>query len=504
MLSFKMKKHCELKTYDYKTDPFVIVIFGGYGDLSKRKLIPSLYDLFKLKKTSDFEVIAYGRREYSVEDYRNIARESVLKYAGEEVDEKLLEEFISKLYFVQGNFGELEDYKRLEKNILELKTSENKQVVFYLASPPQAAESILANLKELELCKDEKVTKKIILEKPFGVNKATSIELNEKVHEVFSENEIYRIDHYLGKETVQNILFFRFGNSIFEPLWNRNYIDHVQITVAEDIGIENRGNFYEGAGVVRDIVQNHLLQLVGLVGMEAPTSFDADIIRGEKSKVFKSIVNISEEELEDNFVKGQYGPGIDEEKKAYRSEEGVSKESKQATFFSGKFFIDNWRWAGVPFYVRAGKRLKQKVTEVYIQFKTPPLKLFGDECNQISDNGLLISIQPEEKISLTLNMKYPGVENHPHPVNMDFNYSSLKNISNLTAYERLIIDCLKGDLTLFARQDEIEELWRIVDPINEYFDYYDTTKFPNYFSGTWGPEKANQLIEKDGRTWRLN
>ncbi len=498
----RMRKVCDIdfSRSIQRKSPFTLVIFGGRGDLSQRKLIPSLYHLYSLKRLhTDFNVISYGMPEVSSEEYRETVTSSIATYYKRE-ERRDLEDFTGRFHYISGEFYEGSRYRKILDLHRKL-SGEDVQLVYYLAIPPAFAETVIKNLGQ-DFFRESGYPQKVVMEKPFGVDRESAGRLNEVVLRVFREEEIYRIDHYLGKETVQNILFFRFGNSIFEPLWNRNFIDHVQITAAESIGIEYRGNFYEKAGVVRDIVQNHVMQLLSLVAMEPPADFHADMIRDEKLKIFKSIRSMDREYLAENLVKGQYGRGG--KMAAYREERDVEKDSNIPTFMAGKFFVDNWRWAGVPFYVRAGKRLREKVTEIYIQFKQPPLKLFGDECNEIVPNGLLISIQPEERISIRLNSKYPGSENYPHPVEMEFNYKQLGSYDNLDAYERLILDCLKGDLTLFARQDGIEAMWEVADPINKYFEEIDTTPLPNYESGSWGPESSQELLSRDGRCWRIN
>ena len=498
----RMKKVCEIDFSKniQKKSPFTLVIFGGSGDLSQRKLIPSLYHLYSLDQLDkESNVIAYGMPEMTSTEYRVLIEKALEKHYKRDVRGNM-GGFTNRFHYVAGGFHEGEKYRK----ILALHRSffqEETQIIYYLAIPPVFAETVIKNLGQDEF-RESSFSKKVIMEKPFGVDRRSAKELNSVVLKVFEEEEVYRIDHYLGKETVQNILFFRFGNSIFEPLWNRNFIDHIQITAAESIGIEHRGKFYEKAGVVRDIVQNHVMQLLALVSMEPPADFHADMIRDEKLKIFKSLRSMDNEYLKGNLVKGQYGKS--NEALGYREEKNVEGNSQVSTFMAGKFFVDNWRWAGVPFYIRAGKRLKEKLTEIYIQFKQPPLKLFGDECNEIVPNGLLISIQPEERISIRLNSKYPGSENYPHPVEMDFNYKQLGKYNNLDAYERLILDCLKGDLTLFARQDGIEAMWEVVDPINKYFEKVDTTSLPNYTSGSWGPESALNLLKRDGRCWRID
>ena len=502
-----MQNACDIEFEEYKTQPFTLVIFGGAGDLSQRKLLPAVYHLFATGEiVEDFSIIGYGMPEMSNNDYRELVDGALKKFEVNAYSEEKVREFKEKLFYVSGGLEEGERYGEIYKLYCDMSKNKSKyQVIFYLAIPPSFASGVIKNIGKLEFCSSGTV-KKIIMEKPFGIDLKSASKLNREVNEVFSENEIYRIDHYLGKETVQNILFFRFANSIFEPLWNRNYIDHVQVTVAESIGIEHRGAFYEKAGVVRDIIQNHMMQLIALVAMEPPVQFEADYIRDEKVKVFKTVKEMSFEYIRDNMVKGQYGPGKinGETVPGYQEEKAVSPESDTPTFIAGKFYLDNWRWSGVPFYIRSGKRMRKKLTEIYIHFKTPPLKLFGDECRDIEANGLILSIQPEEKISMTLNLKYPGTKNTPYPVEMQFDYRSVLGRTKLDAYERLVIDCLKGDLTLFARQDGVEAMWRVVDPINEFWEHKLHTTLPNYFSGSWGPQKAFDLIERDGRRWRFS
>ena len=501
-MNLEMKISCEPDSIEINIQPFILIIFGGGGDLSKKKLLPALYNLFKLNKlNNESHIISYGRKPRTQDEYKNLVRTYVDKNS---TGKKIIieEDFLDKFIYLRGDSEKLEGIDKINKYICNFKNINKYQIIFYLATPPNLAKNILNLIQRLDLC-DKPFKKKIIMEKPFGIDTESATKLNKNLNEIFEEDEIYRIDHYLGKETVQNILFFRFGNSIFEPLWNRSFIDHIQITVAENIGIESRGNFYEKAGVLKDIIQNHMMQLIALVAMEPPTNFNANSIRDEKVKIFKTISNMTDEYMSENFVLGQYKAGKINNKDviSYQDEKNVDKNSKTGTFFSGKFHIDNWRWAGVPFYVRAGKRLNQKLTEIVVTFKIPPLKLFGNACRDMLANELVFSIQPEETISLSINMKYPGVENYPHPVEMNFNYSKLKLVS-ITAYERLLIDCIKGDLTLFSRQDGIEEMWRILDPI---VNYFDKTNFNllDYPAGSWGPEKSKLLLEKDNRKWRV-
>jgi len=375
-----------------------------------------------------------------------------------------------------------------------------------MAVPPHFLPDIIERLSACDLCRGT-FHARMIVEKPFGRDRKSAVELNALIAAAFDEKQIYRIDHYLGKETVQNILFFRFSNSILEPLWNRRYIDHVQITVAESIGIENRARFYEEAGVIRDIVQNHMMQLLSLIAMDPPISFEADHIRDEKVKVYRTIRLMDESYIDRFTVRGQYGAGIIDGKEApsYRDENNISPDSWTPTFFAGKFFIDSWRWAGVPFYLRTGKRLKTRITEVSIHFRQPPLKLFSTTCEIKEPNILVLRVQPREEISLHIGVKYPGVGNQLYPVHMNFNYERdfPGDVHIPLPYERLLLDCMKGDQTLFSRQDGIEATWAVVDPIIRRWEEAPMTEFPNYACGTWGPERADALMSSDGRQWRI-
>jgi glucose-6-phosphate 1-dehydrogenase len=496
---------CDISLADFRAGPFAMLIFGGTGDLSRRKLLPTLYHLFQEEKIiTDFSIIGLGRREMSHEEYRNYIREALTQFMPEAFNDNSFKEFSGNLFYSPVNFDAATKHEDLCSRTSKLVSPRKKEnILYYLAVSPMVARGIIEKLAQLNMCKGE-YKAKIIIEKPFGTNRASAVQLNQFILKYFDERQIYRIDHYLGKDTVQNILFFRFGNSIFEPLWDRRYIDHIQITVAEDIGMEHRGVFYEQAGVVRDIVQNHIMQLMALVAMEPPVGVEADLIRDEKVKVFKTIRPMDEEYICQFAVRGQYASGEIGGKPvpAYREEENVSHLSNTPTFMATKFYIDNWRWAGVPFYIRTGKRLARRVTEIYIQFKPPPLRLLGRVCDIPSPNALIFSIQPQEEISLQLSVKYPGMENRPHMVNMEFNYEKTFNFKMHLAYERLIIDAIKGDLTLFARQDGVEAMWSVVDPIIASWESVPAEDFPNYAAGTWGPKSADELIQKDGRRWR--
>jgi len=502
--------YCEIAPEKFNIEPFTLVIFGGTGDLSRRKLLPTLFHLCHDQNLSeDFSIIGIGSTDRSDDDYRIFVKQSIEEYSEEIIHWPCWERFSSKLFYVSGRFDDNNTYKKLFNRLTELAKPDSrgiKEVIYYMAVPPQFLSDIISGLSLCNLCKGTFSTR-LVVEKPFGRDKKSASELNNLIAAAFDENQIYRIDHYLGKETVQNILFFRFANSIFEPLWNRRYIDHVQLTVAESIGIEHRAQFYEDAGVIRDIVQNHMMQLLSLVAMEPPIGFEADYIRDEKVKVYRTMRIMDRDYIDKFTVRGQYGAGeINEEKvPAYRNEENVASNSGTSTFFAGKFYIDNWRWAGVPFYLRSGKRLKKRITEISIHFKQPPLKLFSTVCEVKEPNFLVLGIQPHEKISLHLGVKHPGIGKQLYPVNMGFDYERDFDISVHfpLPYERLLIDCIKGDQTLFARQDGIEAMWAVVDPIIKRWEESPADDFPNYASGSWGPEKADELLMRDGRQWRI-
>jgi glucose-6-phosphate 1-dehydrogenase len=498
---------CDIPLEEFKANPFTMIIFGGGGDLSQRKLLPALFHLYADKKLpSEFSILGFGLPEMLDEGYRSFVKEGFDKFLGQPVDENVWLDFSRHLFYLSSDFEVDENYKLLCRRINEINvasSSARKDLIFYLAVPPQHTPLIVERLKEHSLCKEEFNTK-VVVEKPFGRDRDSAVKLNAAIGRVFNEKQIYRIDHYLGKDTVQNIMFFRFSNSIFEPLWNRRYIDHVQITVAEDIGIEHRGRFYESVGVVRDIVQNHIMQLLALVAMEPPVGFAADFIRDEKVKIFHTVRAMDNEYIDMFTVRGQYDKGRvgADNVYGYREEDSVSEHSNIPTFFAAKFYIDNWRWAGVPFYVRAGKRLFKRATEIAIEFKQPPLRLFGRTCDMLEPNLLVLSIQPQEEIVLRFGVKYPGGLNQIYSVNMEFNYEKAFNITRHPPYERLIIDCIKGDLTLFARQDGVEAMWTIVDPIVSRWESIPANNFPNYRAGSWGPKEADALMERDGRAWR--
>ncbi|MFO0753463.1 MAG: glucose-6-phosphate dehydrogenase [Thermodesulfovibrionales bacterium] len=496
---------CDIRADEFKLEPFVMVIFGGRGDLSRRKLLPALYHLFREKELVDFAVLGFGEPPADDGQYREMMKEALLTHDTEGYEEKKWEEFGRHLFFLSGVFEEEKNYRRLQEKIDSIgivAPGGAKNVIYYLAVPPQEAPVIVEKLKKFNLCR-ETYGAKIIVEKPFGHDLRSARELNRILNDAFDEDQIYRIDHYLGKDPVQNIIFFRFSNAIFEEIWNRRYIDNVQITVAEEIGIDNRGAFYESAGVVRDIVQNHVMQLFGLVAMEAPIAFKADFIREEKLKILRSVRPMSDEYIAEYTARGQYGPGRirGERVPAYREEEKVSPRSNIPTFFAGRFYVDNLRWAGVPFYIRTGKRMARRVTEICLQLKQLPLRLFGRTCDVAEPDVLILTIQPDEKIALRFGVKYPYSENQIYPVSMVFSYKEVFQTKIHPPYERLLMDCMKGDLTLFVREDAVEEMWAIVDPIISWWENTPPDDFPNYRAGEWGPPEAQRLLERDARRW---
>jgi glucose-6-phosphate 1-dehydrogenase len=502
----KYLQTCEIPANDFKIEPFTIVIFGGTGDLSRKKLLPALFHNFAEGEfPGAFSILGVGSSPYTDDQYRNLAREAFQTSDPSLFQEEKWGEFRSHLFYFSGDLKVEESYGRLCARLDEIAApaaGRRKDLVYYMALPPEMSPRVVKMLDQHGLCRGA-VNTKIIVEKPFGSDLSSARQLNRELTGSLDEKQIYRIDHYLGKETVQNIIYFRFSNGIFEQVWNHLYIDNVQITVAEDIGVENRARYYEKAGVIRDIVQNHILQIIGMVAMEPPVGFEADFIRDEKTKVFRSIHPVTGADIDRFTVVGQYGPGTagGKEVPGYRQEKGVASDSRTATFFAGTFYVANWRWAGVPFYVRTGKRMAARVTEIAIQFDQPPLRLFDRSCGALDPNVLLLRIQPNESISLRFGVKVPGKINQIYPIDMRFCYEDTFPGPPPMAYERLLLDCLKGDLTLFVRQDQIEAMWEVVDPIISRWEGQPPGDFPNYAAGTWGPEGAKQLLERDGRRW---
>lgn len=505
-----------------------VVIFGATGDLTQRKLIPALFHLFQGWLLPDrWYVLGVGRKEMSEEQFRTMVRKSLdgASRMGQ-IPTAVWETFRKNFHYTPlKDFENPKEYSALEKQLCDFdqihKIGGNR--IFYLATPPGLYSKIVCQLgiaglsgqvqkkaydpgkakKKVPLKKKGAV--RLIVEKPFGSDLDSAQALNEEIREVFGEEQLYRIDHYLGKEAVQNMLFLRFANAIFEPIWNRRFIDHVQITAAETLGIENRAGYYEEAGALRDMFQNHLFQLLCLVAMEAPTGFQADRIRDEKIKVLRSVRPINLEQIDQCAIRGQYGEGLIEGKSVvdYREEPGVAKNSKTETFAALKLYIDNWRWQGVPFYLRSGKRLAKKSTEIVIVFKEVPHLLFNPMIpGKIESNTLVLSVQPTEGISLTFQAKYPGPKFSVGRVTMDFNYRGVFPTDSPDAYERLLLDCMAGDQMLFSRGDWIELSWELLMPLLDHWKKTPAPCFPNYPSGSFGPKEADELIKKDGRSWR--
>lgn len=493
--------------------PSIMVIFGATGDLTHRKLLPALYNLaLEQPLPPQFTVVGVARRPFSNEEFRQQALESINKFSrNRPVNQAVWETFSRGLYYHQSQFDDADGYKRLAELLeqLDRERGTGGNHVFYMATPPSFYPSIADHLNAAGLSQKGAATQspwtRIIIEKPFGHDLQSALALNAELDKSFSEEQIYRIDHYLGKETVQNIMVLRFANGIFEPIWNRRYIDNVQLTVAESIGVDGRGDYYEEAGAMRDMIQNHMMQLLTLVAMEPPANFDANAVRDEKVKVLRSIPPLQEYEINADTVRAQYGPGLISgvSVPGYRQEKGVNPQSRTETFVALKLAIDNWRWAGVPFYLRHGKRLAKRTTEISITFKRPPYMLFrGTGADQMQPNVLSMRIQPNEGIALVFDAKVPGQEMQLRSVNMDFLYGSSFGVEPPEAYERLLLDCMLGDSTLFTRIDESEYSWRLVDTIEHAWAQQPASTIAHYEPGTWGPKEADALIERDGRTWR--
>jgi glucose-6-phosphate 1-dehydrogenase len=485
-------------------EPTVVVIFGASGDLTKRKLLPALFHLEQSNLLpEEFSVVGVARRPLQGEFEKDM-REGILQFGGVQEGEKKLDEFMQKVSYFAMNFDDPGGYDKL-KTVLEgidQKQGTKGNRLFYLATAPEYFAEIIEQLGGHGMAKPQHGNVHVIIEKPFGHDLASARQLNDEVNRVFAEDQIFRIDHYLGKETVQNILIFRFANGIFEPVWNRNYVDHVQITAAEDIGIEGRGPFYEKAGALRDVIQNHVMELLSFVALEPPVSFEADSMRREKVKVWRSVQPIHFMDA----VRGQYGPGKVDGKdvKGYRQEDRVDPNSSTETYAALKVGIENWRWAGVPFYLRAGKRLAKRVTEITIQFKQPPQLLFKNQsgaCRELQPNLIAMRIQPDEGISLRFGAKVPSPNMEVCPVNMNFSYAEAFGKSSANGYERLLLDAMLGDATLFAHRDGVEATWSLLTPILDYWAANKPKDLPNYAAGTWGPKSADELLARDGRAW---
>jgi glucose-6-phosphate 1-dehydrogenase len=491
-----------------KVNPCVMVIFGVTGDLTKRKLLPALCNLAEENLLSkQFAIIGFAGNDQTTDSFRKMLSEEMPKFAPQ-LDPKTWAWFTERIYYVKGDFMDKDAYQRLKQQIEEVDKQHNTQgnKLFYMAVAPRFFAPIVQQLGEADLTKEEnKSWTRVIVEKPFGHDLASARQLNDDLKKILKENQIYRIDHYLGKETVQNLMVFRFTNNIIEPLWNRNYVDHVQITAAETVGVEHRGGFYETAGALRDMVPNHLFQLLTMTAMEPPISFDADEVRNKQAEILHAISPFGHEDVLKNTVRGQYGEGTVDGQTVpgYRSEADVAPDSNTETFVALKLCIDNWRWAGVPFYLRTGKRLSQRSTEIVIQFRRTPFILFRNTTvKNLQTNRLVIHIQPEEGISLSFGAKIPGSIMKLGLVNMDFDYTNYFGIEHNTGYERLLHDCMAGDATLFQRADMVEAGWNVIQPVIDLWHALPARGFPNYAAGSLGPKEAEDLLTRDGREWR--
>jgi glucose-6-phosphate 1-dehydrogenase len=484
----------------------VVVIFGANGDLTRRKLLPALYRLaYDRRLSAGFAVVGISRTPLTDDQFREKMLDAVKQFSEDTTfDADVWRTFAEGLFYVAGDINDAGLYQRLAARVAEIETARQTggSVMFYLSTQPSQYASAALGLGAAGLGKG-KGWRRLVVEKPFGNGIESARELSASLHEVFDESDVYRIDHYLGKETVQNILAFRFGNGIFEPLWNRRYVDHVQITAAESIGVEGRGAYYQEAGALADMIQNHLLQVMATIAMEPSASFLATSVRDERSKLLRSIRSMTPGEIRGNSVAGQYGPARigGQDAPGFLSEPGVSPDSQTDTYAAATFFVENWRWAGVPFYVRTGKRLPKRVTEIAIQFKPAPLAIFGAGNGDRSPNLLIVRIQPEEGISLKFLSKRPGAGMDLRPVSMDFNYGSSFGERSPSAYETLLLDAMIGDATLYTRQDMVEASWNVVEPIRNV--WRETRfEFPNYDAGSWGPAAADEMLARRGHLWR--
>jgi glucose-6-phosphate 1-dehydrogenase len=494
-----------------KAENHIIVIFGASGDLTYRKLVPALFDLFAQNLLPDSSaIIGVSRTNLSDEAFREKMKKGILAFANFREEYKdSIDEFLTRIFYQPLNTFESEEYSKLKERLerIDNEIGTNGNYLYYLSTPPSLYKTIPENLAQHKLNKQGKSIgwKRIIIEKPFGYDLLSGKTLNKDLLKFFKEDQLYRIDHYLGKETVQNLLVTRFANGIFEPLWNRNFIHHVEITTSESIGVEGRGGYYDGSGALRDMVQNHLLQVAALVAMEPPTTIEATSIRNETLKVFQSLRPLTTHDLQHHVIRGQYTAAKVRGKQmaGYREEKGVDPNSRTETYVAMKYFIDNWRWGGVPFYIRTGKYLPTRVSEVVIHFKPTPHALFVDNkdfCN--TGNQLVIRIQPDEGILFKFGVKVPGSGFEVKNVNMDFHYSDLRQTYVPSAYERLLLDAMLGDATLYARGDAVEKAWEFVQPVLDYWENDQAAGLYGYPAGSWGPDVADQLIEEPEITWR--
>jgi glucose-6-phosphate 1-dehydrogenase len=492
--------------FERRVPECTIVIFGANGDLAKRKLIPALYRLaYDRRLPPGFAIVGNSRTPLTDDQFREKMREAAQQFSEDtEFSSEVWDAFARGLFYLAGDIGDAQLYERLRSKLDELDGARHTggNVLFYLSTQPSQYAAVAAGMGAAGLGQGSG-WRRLVVEKPFGHDVASARELTDRLHTAFSEPDVYRIDHYLGKETVQNILAFRFGNGIFEPLWNRRYVNHVQITAAESIGVEGRGAYYQEAGALADMIQNHLLQVTATIAMEPSSSFRADSVRDERSKLLRSIRPMTPDEIRVNSAPGQYGPGRigGTDVPGFRQEPGVDPNARTDTYAAVTFFIENWRWAGVPFYLRTGKRLPKRVTEIAIQFNAAPLAIFDGEASSSAPNLLIVRIQPDEGISLKFLSKRPGAGMKLRPVSMDFNYGSSFGERSPSAYETLLLDALIGDPTLYTRQDMVEASWAVVEPIEKVWRE-TRSDLPNYAAGTWGPAAADEMLARRGHAWR--
>jgi len=492
-------------------EPFSLIIFGASGDLTRRKLVPALWSLYAARTLPEpFAIVAVARTQMSHEEFRRRMRDAITEFARiQPPSENVWERFASALFYLSGDPTSPELYLHLEATLAHLESARPGEKgpanrLFYCATPPSLYDDIIQHIGSSGLARQDQGWRRIIIEKPFGRDYESGRALNRQLADVFSEDQVYRIDHYLGKETVQNLLVFRFANGIFEPIWNRNLVAEVQITVAESIGVETRGSYYEEAGALRDMMQNHLLQLLCLIAMEAPVTFEAERVREEKNKVLQAIRPIEMAHIDEVALRGQYGPGFVANRPVpgYRQEKGVAPDSATETYVALKLQVDNWRWAGVPFYLRTGKRLEKRVSEIAIRFRRTPHMIFRRSPGGVEANELVIRIQPDEGIALTVLAKTPGPDVKLGPVMLDFHYGEVFGGQTPEAYERLLLDAIHGDATLYARGDWVEQAWMLLDPVLKAWAHGPASAFPNYEAGSWGPAEADTFIARDGGRWR--